>query len=404
MSYREDRRADQAAAREADREDRRLELQTRLQAEKLRAEEKRADAEAKAERERKAAEAKRRQEQADKKQADAEKAAKKAATAAKRAKQMRWLKANPAVLFVAFVMVASIVPAVISQIGALSGANVNVMLAGLLAAMLEGGAWAITFMGKQAEDSGRETRKYRIATWATAAAAAAVNFWHGLEQYHSHPWVAFVLGGSSLFAIYIWDMKTHGSHGPTRAQRQEAKARKAHAADRRKHHKDIATQADRLKSALPYGAISDEQAFAAAWRIHTGAEPGLSAELYATATNAVLSLGAAFELGDHVRPELLETGLQAARLNPFTELGQIPGSQAGIGESAPQTPIEKPVAGRSDEELEQMLPDALAAAAALIAEGSQISATGLAKKLQIRREDAMRLRNRVIQERKLHVA
>ncbi|MGV9578093.1 DUF2637 domain-containing protein [Streptomyces sp. NPDC003509] len=404
MSYREEKRADQAAAREADREDRRLELQTRLDAERLRAEEKRADAEAKAERDRKASEAKRRQEQTDKKQADAEKAAKKAAAAAKRAKQLRWLKANPATLFVAFVMVASIVPAVISQIGALSGASVHVAMAALLAAMLEGGAWAITFMGKQAEDAGRETRKYRIATWATACAAAAVNFWHGLEAYAAHPWVAVVLGGSSLFAIYIWDMKTHGSHGRTREQKRAAKARAKHAKARRKDHKEIATQADKLVSAMPFGAITEEQAFAAAWRIHTGAEPGLSAELYATATNAVLSLGAAFELGEHVRPELLETGLQAARLNPFAELAHTPGSQAGIGESASQEPAQKPVAGRSEEELDQMLPDALAAAAELVAEGKQISATGLAKKLQIRREDALRLRDRVIEERKLRAA
>nr|WP_011815243.1 hypothetical protein [Streptomyces viridosporus]CAA56757.1 spdB2 [Streptomyces viridosporus] len=404
MSYREEKRADQTAAREADREDRRLELQTKLEAERLRAEEKRADAEAKAEREAKAAEAKRRQEQADRKAGDAKKAAKKAAAAAKRARQVRWLKANPATLFVAFVMVASIVPAVVSQVAALSDAKVDVLLAALLAAMLEGGAWAVTFMGKHAEDAGRETRKYRIATWATASAAAAVNFWHGLEAYSAHPWVAVVLGGSSLFAIYIWDMKTHGSHGPTRAERREAKARKAHEQARRKDHKEIAQQADRLKSAMPFGAISDEQAFAAAWRIHKGAEPGLSAELYATATNAVLSLGAAFELGEHVRPELLETGLQAARLNPFPELAPTAGSQAGIGNPAPQTPAQKPVAGRSDEELEQLLPDALAAAAQLVAEGKQISATGLAKKLQIRREDALRLRDRVIEERTIRAA
>ena len=236
--------------------------------------------------------------------------------------------------------------------------------------MLEGGAWAITFMGKQAEDSGRETRKYRIATWATAAAAAAVNFWHGLEQYHSHPWVAFVLGGSSLFAIYIWDMKTHGSHGPTRlSARRPRRARPTRP-----------TVASTTRTSLPRPTASSplcrtgRSATSRRSRPRGGStpvpSPGLSAELYATATNAALSLGAAFELGDHVRPELLETGLQAARLNPFTELGQIPGSQAGIGESAPQTPIEKPVAGRSDEELEQMLPDALAAAAELVAEGS----------------------------------
>ncbi|MEV6245234.1 hypothetical protein AB0M38_03390 [Streptomyces sp. NPDC051742] len=396
-SYREDRRADQAAERAQDREDRRLELEAAARREQIQAEEKRKDAEAK-----------RRQEQAEKKARAAEAAAKKAAAAAKRAKLVRWLKANPATLFVGFVMVASIVPALLSQIGALTGASVNAGMAGLLAAMLEGGAWAITFMGKQAEDSGREPRKYRIGTWAVAAVAAAVNFWHGWEQYGAHPWVAFVLGASSLFAIYIWDLKTHGSHGKTREQKRAEKARAKHVAARRKHHPQIVEQAVKLQAALPYGVLDDEAAFAAAWRIHTGAEPGLSAQLYATATEAVLQLGAAFELGDNVRDELLETGFKAARLNPFPELTQTPGSQAGIGSNTPEPPAEKPresgPRGRSDEELDALLPDALTAAADLVAEGKQISATGLAKKLQIRREDAVVLRDRVIEQRRLHVA
>lgn len=396
-TYREDRRADRAAERAQDREDRRLELEASQQREAARSEEKRKDAEAK-----------RRQEQAEKKAKLAEQAAKKAAAAAKRAKLIRWLKTNPATLFVGFVMVASIVPALLSQIGALTGATVNAGMAGLLAAMLEGGAWAITFMGKQAEDTGREPRKYRIGTWTVATVAAAVNFWHGWEQYDKHPWVAFVLGASSLFAIYIWDLKTHGSHGKTREQKQAEKARAKHVAARRKHHPQIVEQAVKLQAALPYGVLDDESAFAAAWRIHTGAEPGLSAQLYATATEAVLQLGAAFELGDNVRDELLETGFKAARLNPFPELTQTPGSQTGIGSNAGEPPTEKSretgPRGRSDEELNALLPDALTAAADLIAEGKQISATGLAKKLQIRREDALKLRDRVIEQRRLHVA
>ncbi|WP_327162043.1 hypothetical protein [Streptomyces zaomyceticus] len=396
-TYREDRRADRAAERAQDREDRRLELQAQQDREAARAEEKRKDADAK-----------RRQEQAEKKAKAAEAQARKASAAAKRAKAVRWLKANPATLFVGFVMVASIVPAILSQIGALTGATVAAPMAGLLAAMLEGGAWAITFMGKQAEDAGREPRKYRIGTWAVATVAAAVNFWHGLEAYGDHPWVAFVLGASSLFAIYIWDLKTHGSHGKTKEQKQADKARKAHVAARRKHHPAIVEQAVKLQAALPYGVLNDEAAFAAAWRIQTGAEPGLSADLYATATEAVLQLGAAFELGDNVRDELLETGFKAARLNPFAELTQTPGSQAGIGPNADEPPAEKPretgPRGRSDAELDALLPDALTAAADLVAEGKQISATGLAKKLQIRREDALRLRDRVIEQRRLHVA
>ncbi|MFI1809902.1 hypothetical protein ACH414_06115 [Streptomyces sp. NPDC020422] len=392
-TYRDDRRADRAAERAQDREDRRLELEAAAQREAARAEERRKDAEAK-----------RRQEQADKKAKQAEQAAKKAAAAARRAKLVRWLKTNPATLFVAFVMVASIVPAILSQIGALTGATVAAPMAGLLAAMLEGGAWAITFMGKQAEDAGREPRKYRIGTWAVATVAAAVNFWHGWEQYSEHPWVAFVFGASSLFAIYIWDLKTHGSHGKTKAEKEAKKARRAHVSARRKHHPQIVEQAVKLQAALPFGVLDDEAAFAAAWRIHTGAEPGLSAELYATATNAVLNLGAAFELGDNVREELLETGFKAARLNPFPELLANPEAQAGIGPKPSEKPRQTPPQGRSEGELKELLPDALTVAAELVAEGRQISATALAKRLQIRREDALKLRDLVVAERRLHVA
>lgn len=421
-TYQQERRADRAAEAEQARKDKQLLIDAQLEAKRIDAENKRLADDAKADQARRDANEKRRQEQVDKRTRDAELTAKKAAAAARRATLVRWLKANPATLFVAFVMVASIVPAVISQVGALSGADVNVLLAGLLAAMLEGGAWAITFMGKQAEDAGRETRKYRIAGWATASMAAGINLWHGLEQYAGHPWVAFVLAGSSLFAFYIWDMKTHGSEGKTRAEKKEQAARAAHAAERRRHHKDIAKEADRLVSAMPYGAITEEEAFAAAWRIHRGAEPGMSAELYATATNSRVQLGAAFELGDHVRPELLRAGMLAAALSPLPKtlptFGPVtpvtalakgsegPTTQAGIGLYGPEASAEKadksPLVGRSDEELEGLLPDAHRAAAELVAEGKQISAAGLSKKLQIRREDAMWLRDRVVGERKLH--
>lgn len=57
--------------------------------------------------------------------------------------------------------------------------------------------------------------------------------------------------------------------------------------------------------------------------------------------------------------------------------------------------------GRSDEELEALLPKALKVAAELVAEGNQISAAALSKRLGIRRDDARRLRDRVVAERKL---
>ncbi|MCX4792645.1 DUF2637 domain-containing protein [Streptomyces sp. NBC_01221] len=452
MSYREERRADAAAEAEQNRkaaevraaqarEDRRLELETKLKAKEIAAEQKRKDAEAKAELARKESEARRRQELADKKARAQEKERQKAARRAKLGKVTRWLNANPVTAFVGFVMVCSIVPAVISQVGALSDAGVFVLLAALLSAMLEGTAWALTFMGKQAEDAGRPAGKYRVATWVTAFLAAAVNYWHWSEALPEQTWVAVVFAASSLIAIYLWDMKTHGSHGKTKEDRRREKARRQHLADRRKHHKDIASEADRLLSALPFESISDEEAFATAWQIKKGTQPGLSAEIFAQVTDARVQLGAAFELGEHVRPELVRAGMLANLYNPLPgrlaegipTLGPslpIPALQrpsegatalAGIGayssEGASEKAREKASEsasgnaggnaggsgprGRSDEELEALLPKALKVAAELVAEGNQISGASLSKRLGIRRDDARRLRDRVIAERKL---
>ncbi|MEU9174906.1 DUF2637 domain-containing protein [Streptomyces sp. NPDC048420] len=441
MSYREERRADQAAERAQDREDLRLKLEAQLKAKEIAAEQKRKDAEAKAEQARKEADAKRRQEQADKRQREQEKERKKAARRAKFGKVTTWLNANPVTAFVAFVMVCSIVPAVISQVGALSDAGVFVLLAALLSAMLEGTAWALTFMGKQAEDAGRPAGKYRVATWITAFLAAAVNYWHWSEALPDQTWVAVVFAASSLIAIYLWDMKTHGSHGKTKEERRREKARKKHLADRRKHHKDIAAEADRLLSALPFESIDEEEAFATAWQIKKGTQPGLSAETFAQVTDARVQLGAAFELGEHVRPELVRAGMLASLYNPLPHrlsegiptLGPtlpIPALQrgaqgatalAGIGmygsegasgnarENASKTDggnnggnaSGNGPRGRSDEELEALLPKALKVAAELVAEGNQISAAALSKRVGIRRDDARRLRDRVIAERKL---
>ncbi|MYW65594.1 DUF2637 domain-containing protein [Streptomyces sp. SID8379] len=441
MSYREERRADQAAERAQDREDMRLKIEAQLKAKEIAAEQKRADDEAKREQARKDAEAKRRQEQADRRARQQEKDRKRATRRAKFAKLTGWLTANPVTAFVGFVMVCSIVPAVISQVVSLAGAGVFVLLAALLSAMLEGTAWALTFMGKQAEDAGRPAGKYRVATWTTAFLAAAVQYWHWTEALPEHTWVAWVFAGSSIVAIYLWDMKTHGSHGKTKEQRRQEKARRKHLKNRRKHHKDIAAEADRLLSALPFEAVSEEEAFATAWRIKRGAEPGLSAQVYADATNARVALGAAFELGEHVRPELVRAGMLASLYNPLPHrlsegipsLGPtvpLPALQrpsegatalAGIGvygsEGASKNASDKGSEkasgnatgnaggntrpGRSDEELKALLPQGLRAAAELVAEGNPISAAGLSKRVGIRRDDARRLRDMVIAERKL---
>jgi Protein of unknown function (DUF2637) len=307
-SYYDQRRKDKLADREADREDKRLEIEARLKAEELRAEQRRKDAAEK-----------RRLELAERRARQAEKEQKATAAAARRARRIAWLKSHPANVFVAFVMTASIVPAVISQVGALSGAGVPLVLAVLLAAMLEGSAWAVTFMAMQAENEGRPTGRFRSAGWLAAALASAVNLWHGLEEYQAHPWVAFVLAGSSLVAFTVWDLKTHGTHGKSKQEKAAEEAKEKHLSARRKHHKDVYETAQKLLAAVPLGSITDEDAFATAWRIHHGAEPGMSAELYAAATGSRVQLGAAFELGEHVRPELLRAGMLASALNPLPQ-------------------------------------------------------------------------------------
>lgn len=441
-TYREERRADEAAGRTADREDRRLELEAKLAYKRQLAEDERAEKERKAEQVRKDGELKRRQEQAENRRRQDEKSRRRADRMAKLGRVSRWVNANPVTVFVAFVMASSVIPAVISQVGALGDTGVHVLLAALLAAMLEGGAWAITFMGKAAEEAGRPAGKYRIGTWCTAAVAAGVNYWHWAEKLPDAQWVAVVFAASSLFAIYLWDMKTHGSHGRTKEDRKAERARRAHLAKRKKDHKGIAKEAALLLSAMPYGSIDEEEAFAAAWRIHKGAEPGLSPELYAAATNAKVALGAAFELGEHVRPEMVRAGMLASLYNPLNPLSRrpapsvptldAPGSapalqapaegataQAGIGLYG--TPVYRKKAGesasgkaggdaggntprgRSPQELETLLPQAHRLAQELVAEGRQISAASLAKGLKIRREDGMWLRDRVIEERKLHL-
>lgn len=427
MSYREERRADRAAEREQDRQDKKLLIEGQLEAKRVAAEERRRDEEHR-----------RRQAQQEKKAKERARAERRARRAAKYGRAFGWLAAHPVDLFVGFVMAASVIPAVISQVGALGSAKVHFLLAALLAAMLEGGAWALTFMGKAAEDAGRETRKYRIATWATASLAAGINFWHWAEV-GSPLWVASVFGASSLFAIYVWDMRTHGSHGPTRAERREERERRRHVKRRRKDHKDEYALAERLMSAAPYGSLDEEAAFATAWRIRHGAEPGMTAALYAQSVDARLELGNVLQSADTMSAKLLPTAVLTALHNPFPKIAQqsaptlprvrLQGggkgatTQAGIGLYGSQGALEKGRGnnrragagdssgggvetrrkGRSEEELKALLPTAHTAASELVAEGRRISAAALARRLQVRREDGMWLRDRVIEERKLRV-
>ncbi|MFJ6774083.1 hypothetical protein ACIQOV_24555, partial [Kitasatospora sp. NPDC091257] len=264
MSGLNDFRADQQAVRADDRADRCEEREQR-----------RLDAEAA-----------RQRRQADQRAAEQARERRRAARAARFGRVTGWVTANPARAFVRLVQACSIVPAVVSQVTALDHAKVAVLLAVLLAAMLEGGAWALVAMGAQAEGE-RSTHTYRLGAWTAGTVAAGINFAHGWQQYTDARWVAAVLALSSIGAVWLTDLQTHGGRGPTTAEKKQAKERAEHARRRADHHPKVRAVADRLLSAAAYGALSPDEAWRIAWEyVHGVTVPGLTAELLAQRLNA----------------------------------------------------------------------------------------------------------------------
>ncbi|MDH6704646.1 hypothetical protein P3T27_001349 [Kitasatospora sp. MAA19] len=262
--YRAERRADRQADRADARADRRDEReQNRLDAE-----------------------AARQRREADQRAAEEARDRRRAARAARLGRVTGWVTGNPAGAFVRFVQACSIVPAVVSQVAALDHAKVYLLLAVLLAAMLEGGAWALVAMGAQAEGE-RSTRTYRLGAWAAGLVAGGINFAHGWQQYPHHHWVAFVLALSSIGAVWLTDLQTHGGRGPTTAEKKRAKEQAEHARRRSAHHPEVREVADRLLSAAPFGALPADEAWRIAWEyVHGVTVPGLTADLLAQRLNA----------------------------------------------------------------------------------------------------------------------
>ncbi|MGW2251375.1 hypothetical protein ACWCXH_14340 [Kitasatospora sp. NPDC001660] len=259
MSFYTERRKDKAAERAEARQD--------LAAERAEA--------------RKDADAERRRQAADRKERDQRRAEARRARAAKAARLTGWVKADPARAFVRVVQVCSIAPAVVAQVGALTDATVPLLMAALLATMLEGLAWALVAMGSKAEGE-RSTRTYRAGAWAAGTIAGGINFAHGWSQYTEHRWVAVVLALSSLAAVWITDLQTHGGRGPTKAQKRAATERAAHAKARAAHHPDVLEVANRLLSANPFGALHPDDAWQTAWHyVHGVAVTGVTSDLIA---------------------------------------------------------------------------------------------------------------------------
>lgn len=202
-----------------------------------------------------------------------------------------WLKAEADTAFSVAMIVLSVIPAIASQVAALSG-KTDPGSATALALMLELGAWSATVGASRAMRDGRPVLPYRVAMWLCALVAAAINVSHngGFTD-----WFGLVMGAASIAGVAFWELRCVGRHGTsrrTKAERAEAKARKAHARSRRRHHRPIWDSASRILSGAPYGTLTRDEAWALAWAdVHGDLQPGRTGamELQRTANRKALS-------------------------------------------------------------------------------------------------------------------
>jgi hypothetical protein len=370
--------------------------------------ENRKDADAALDRRLKAQEALRAQRRDDKATRDAEQRRKKRERRAAWKQRTDWVATNTDLAAALAVMVAGMIPAFYFQLDALMGAGVFAGLAALLAFMLEAGAWAATAGEVKALKAGRAVWPYRIAIWTFTAAAASINFAHGLGTAW---WLGAILAASSIVPVALFHMVMAGRH-VAKPKDATAKARARHEKKRRKHHTDVADLADRLVSAAPFGTLSFEDAFAAAWSIkHGTAKPGMTPELHAVATRSQARLAEALEL-----PKADAKSVRAALLERLTD--PLPGTSPVIETGAVTLPVSKRPKGRTtrfpsgkqapsnlaDEKakeaaLAERLPEVHDLADELAVKGRELSARAISKKLHIRLVDAAELRDLAVAQR-----
>ncbi|MFG3229346.1 hypothetical protein ACGF07_31815 [Kitasatospora sp. NPDC048194] len=270
----EQRQRQKAQDRADTREDKRLEAEIKRQA----------DAD-KAEREQQREAARAEQERRDRREAEQRKKREKAERAQRRADQLglakAWLAAEADTAFSVALIILAVVPAIISQVGALSG-KTDPGSATSLALMLELGAWSATVGATRAMKDGRPVTPYRVAMWGCAAIAAAINVAHNGGV---HDWFGWVMGAASLAGVAFWELRCVGRHGTsrrTKAERKEARKRRLHQKERKRLHPEIWHTAAGILADAEYGSITQEQAWTLAREIHRGTnEAGLTPALVA---------------------------------------------------------------------------------------------------------------------------
>ena len=165
---------------------------------------------------------------------------------------------------------------------------------------LEGAAWVMAAGVAYADER-------KLPAWvrwllrglclSAAGYAAWINYGYGVQTAPSvgYGLAAVSLMGPLFFEVRQW-VTTLTFDAAERKRRADAKARAKHERKRRRHHKDVVKLARRLVSAAPYGTVSFEDAFAAAWEIKHGTNlPGMTPALHGEKLASRKALAAAMD-------------------------------------------------------------------------------------------------------------
>ncbi|MFF6966260.1 hypothetical protein ACFY9G_23195 [Streptomyces anthocyanicus] len=218
--------------------------------------------------------------------------------------------------------------------------TISVMLLPLPFA-LEGAAWVMN-AGVAYADERKLPAWVRWLLRALALSAAGFAAWINYDYgRHVAPSVGFGLAAVTLLGPLFFEVRqwvtTLSFDAAERKRRSDAKARAKHEKKRAKDHKDVVRLAERLVSAAPFGTLSFEAAFTAAWEIFYGTgTPGMTPALHAQQLASRQSLTTAMDEANgspvSTRGRLLE------RLHPAPSvLVYRPGSSQ-VATQVPPTP------------------------------------------------------------------
>lgn len=206
-------------------------------------------------------------------------------------------------------------------------AGISLMLLPLPFA-LEGAAWVMAAGVAHADARGLPAWVrwlLRVFVLAAAGFAAFINYGYGRHlpglsasdaTAAGAGLAAVTLLGPGLFEVRQWVCTLTASTGGA-----EDRSRRRHARLRRRHHRKVARLADRLVSAAPHGALSDEAAWSRAWEIETGTrECGMTPALHRRAAASAAELQEAKQPAEP-QPESPQTSTD--RSTPYLEKPRV---------------------------------------------------------------------------------